>query len=82
MNIETIIANEIETNCYIVWNDSKKAIVIDPGGNTNLILSTLKKENLSFAAYEDSPLVKDENNFIIGCAVIWKIMTSKTRVKK
>jgi MipA family protein len=39
-------------------------------------------ENLSLAAYEDSPLVKDENNFIIGCAVIWKIMTSKTRVKE
>ncbi len=38
-------------------------------------------ENLAHAAYADSPLVKDENNFMIGCAVIWKIKESKTRVK-
>jgi len=37
-------------------------------------------ENLSFAAYVDSPLVKNENNFILGIAAIWQIKESETRV--
>lgn len=34
-------------------------------------------ENLSLAAYADSPLVNDENNFIMGFAAIWKIKESE-----
>lgn len=37
-------------------------------------------ENMSFAAYKNSPLVEEENNFIIGCALVWTIKESKKRV--
>jgi MipA family protein len=33
-------------------------------------------ENVSWAAYTDSPLVKEKNNFIVGAAVIWTLLTS------
>lgn len=34
-------------------------------------------DNLSGAAYHDSPLVRTENNHIFGCALIWKIHRSE-----
>ncbi len=38
-------------------------------------------DNLSGAVYEDSPLVKKDDNFTVGAALVWKIMESKTKVK-
>lgn len=39
-------------------------------------------ENVSWAVYKSSPLVKKDNNFIIGGAFIWTIKESKEMVKK
>lgn len=51
MHIETIIVGEIQTNCYVVWTESKQAIVIDPGAEATRILAFLEKNNLSVATY-------------------------------
>ncbi len=40
-----------------------------------------KMMNCEGAAYEDSPLVKTRNNFVVGSAMIWKLAESKTRVR-
>jgi outer membrane protein len=37
-------------------------------------------DNIDGAVYEDSPLVKTENNYVMGAAVMWKIAESKTKV--
>ena len=37
-------------------------------------------DNISGAVYDDSPLVKRDNNFIVGTALIWKIAESKKMV--
>jgi outer membrane scaffolding protein for murein synthesis (MipA/OmpV family) len=37
-------------------------------------------ENLDGAVYEDSPLVKTENNYVIGTAIVWKMTESKNKV--
>lgn len=37
-------------------------------------------DNISGAVYDDSPLVKRENNFTVGTALIWKIAESKKMV--
>jgi len=37
-------------------------------------------DNISGAVYSDSPLVKTENNHIIGCALIWNIHRSEEKV--
>ena len=34
-------------------------------------------DNIDGAVFDDSPLVKQKNNFVIGCALIWKIAESK-----
>jgi outer membrane scaffolding protein for murein synthesis (MipA/OmpV family) len=39
-------------------------------------------ENVSWAAYTDSPLVKEENNFIVGVALVWTLITSEARARK
>ncbi len=36
-------------------------------------------ENIDGAAFEDSPLVKSENNLIVGGAIIWKLAESERR---
>jgi len=36
-------------------------------------------DNISGAVYEDSPLVKEKNNFTFGCALNWKIWESKRK---
>ncbi len=35
-----------------------------------------RHDNIAGAAYADSPLVKTENNHVIGCAVIWRFFRS------
>jgi len=39
-------------------------------------------DNISGAVYSDSPLVKTENNHIIGCALIWNIHRSEEKVSR
>ena len=44
--------------------------------------SYIRWDNLNKASFEDSPLVKQKNNYIIGCVLIWKFAESKRLVKK
>lgn len=41
------------------------------------LASYFRWDNIAGTAFEDSPLVKENNNFVIGCALIWKIMESE-----
>ncbi|MCK5833833.1 MBL fold metallo-hydrolase [bacterium] len=41
MNIKKLIVGQIETNCYLVYDDNKNCIVIDPGGEAEKINSEL-----------------------------------------
>ena len=38
MNIETIVVGPLEVNCYLLYDDEKNAIVIDPGDDGQVIL--------------------------------------------
>ncbi len=51
MNIETITVGPLGTNCYIVWNDPGRVMVVDPGDNSPVILDFLTKQRLVVAAY-------------------------------
>jgi hydroxyacylglutathione hydrolase len=47
MILKTLIVGELETNCYILGDESsKEGIVIDPGGDFKLIEKALKELNL------------------------------------
>ncbi|MCU0858427.1 MAG: MipA/OmpV family protein [Pontiellaceae bacterium] len=47
-----------------------------------MVAAYYRWDNLSGAACADSPLVKTENNHIIGCALIWKIHRSEEKVAR
>jgi glyoxylase-like metal-dependent hydrolase (beta-lactamase superfamily II) len=51
MHIETIVVGEFQVNCFVVWGQSDKALVIDPGSDAELILQFLKQKKLTVAAY-------------------------------
>lgn len=40
----------------------------------------IRWDNLSGAAYADSPLVRRENNLMVGCALIWTVARSRKTV--
>jgi glyoxylase-like metal-dependent hydrolase (beta-lactamase superfamily II) len=48
MQIETIIVGQIDTNCYVVFDEeSREAIIIDPGDEPDKIAAYIDTENLS-----------------------------------
>ena len=50
MTLRTLCLGELDTNCYIVWDDNRVAMVIDPADEADKILSVIETENLSVAA--------------------------------
>jgi glyoxylase-like metal-dependent hydrolase (beta-lactamase superfamily II) len=51
MHVETIVVGEFQVNCYLLWSDSNDVIVVDPGGDADVILDSIAKRKLSVAAY-------------------------------
>lgn len=50
MTLRTLCLGELDTNCYIVWDDNRIAMVVDPADDADKILSVIKSEKLSVAA--------------------------------
>ncbi|HUT54308.1 MAG TPA: MBL fold metallo-hydrolase [bacterium] len=51
MKIKKHLAGLMQVNCYLVWDeDSKMAMVIDPGGDAKKIARTIKEKGLTLMA--------------------------------
>lgn len=50
MNIETMVVGPLEVNCYILYDDTKEAVVIDPGDDGANILAKLESLGLTLKA--------------------------------
>lgn len=45
--VKTIVVGPLETNCYVLWDEStKEAFVIDPGADVNEVKSVIESEGL------------------------------------
>ncbi len=51
MQVEPIVVGAFQVNCFIVSNDRRQALVIDPGADASLILDHLEQSQLDVAAY-------------------------------
>lgn len=51
MTIKNVVVGEFQVNCFVVFGDSKEAIVIDPGFDAASILALLDSEALTPVAY-------------------------------
>ena len=47
MNFETIVVGPLEVNCYIIYDEAKNAVVIDPGDDGEIILAKARELSLS-----------------------------------
>ena len=50
MNIETMVVGPLQVNCYILYDDSKEAVVVDPGDDGADILAKLDELGLTLKA--------------------------------
>lgn len=50
MTLRTLCLGDLDTNCYIVWDDNGVAMVVDPADEAEAILSIIESEHLSVAA--------------------------------
>jgi glyoxylase-like metal-dependent hydrolase (beta-lactamase superfamily II) len=46
LNYEKLIVGEMRTNCYLVWNEDKNAIIIDPGDEAEFISEEIERRQL------------------------------------
>jgi glyoxylase-like metal-dependent hydrolase (beta-lactamase superfamily II) len=51
MTLTAIPTGPFQEICYIVWNDTRQALIFDPGHDEELILQSLKEHKLEVAAY-------------------------------
>ncbi len=51
MRLETIVVGPFEVNCYLYWHEaSKDAVVLDPGGNEQLIFEAIDRLAITLRA--------------------------------
>jgi hydroxyacylglutathione hydrolase len=46
MNWKQIPLGPLQTNCYVLWNDQKKCLIIDPGAEGESLVNWLNENNL------------------------------------
>lgn len=51
MHIQPIEVGAFQVNCYLLWGEEKRAIVIDPGADAEAIQEALKEHALTVAVY-------------------------------
>jgi hydroxyacylglutathione hydrolase len=51
MNVQTVLVGDFEVNCYIVADDARRAVVIDPGADAELIAQAIERGRLTVCAY-------------------------------
>jgi len=50
MPIRQLVLGDLETNCYMVWDDAKQALIIDPADDADTILDAVRQEGLTVVA--------------------------------
>ncbi len=50
MTLRTLCLGELDTNCYVLWDDNRMAMVIDPADEAEKILALIEAEQLSVGA--------------------------------
>lgn len=51
MRLEVLTVGMLEANCYVLWDDARRALVVDPGAQPELILEFLGESGLTLAGY-------------------------------
>ena len=50
MTIRILCLGELDTNCYVVWDDSGTAMIVDPADEAEQILSLVQEQGLTVVA--------------------------------
>ncbi len=50
MNMLCLPVGPLQANCYLVWDDERRACAVDPGGEPDRVAATLARESLALQA--------------------------------
>lgn len=51
MRVHGILVGAYEVNCYVVFDDDRQAIIVDPGADADLVVRCIEQERLTVKAY-------------------------------
>lgn len=51
MHVHPVLVGDFEVNCYVVWGDAQRALVIDPGADPEAVADVLDSRRLTVAAF-------------------------------
>jgi glyoxylase-like metal-dependent hydrolase (beta-lactamase superfamily II) len=51
MHIACVTVGPAQSNCYLLWNDERETLVIDPGGEAEQLLAAIQQRRLKVIAY-------------------------------
>lgn len=51
MKIASVTVGLAQSNCYMVWNDEREALIMDPGGDADRLLDVIRENDLRVVAY-------------------------------
>ncbi len=51
MHVQSVLVGEFGVNCYVVWGDAQRALVIDPGADAEAVADVIDSKRLTVAAY-------------------------------
>jgi len=50
MNMLCLPVGPLQANCYLVWDNERRACAVDPGGEPHRVAATLARDNLALQA--------------------------------
>ena len=72
LNYEKLIVGEMRTNCYLVWDEDKNAIVIDPGDEAEFISEEIEKRQLKLTGILLTHKHSDHTRAVLPLKLIYK----------
>jgi len=73
LKYEILIVGEMRTNCYLIWDEDKNAVVIDPGDEAEFISEEIEKRQLKLIGILLTHKHSDHTRAVLPLKLIYNV---------